>query len=314
MSGLLLSGLVRCQQLVSLRAFMAPPVLSLRHSWHATPCWRQRQQCVQPPGQAGMPSASGVRQLHGGRWRCRAAAAAQPADDLSVNALKRREQELQSSVADAVRVRSMGAADRLEAGPAAAGRSCSTLLPPVGGRSCSSVLNAMPSPVSCPQIANLPALKQRLAGLEEAAGAADLWEQRAKAQAVLQQLTALREEVRQLEQFGGQLEDLALAVELMEMEVGAACSRNSAKVVPAGCICSAASQVLPAKCCLSSAACSNRLLLATWLLAWSGKCICCCPNLQLQTRRSRCLPSTCAPAAGGGGSAAGCSVGGCCHL
>ena len=83
-----------------------------------------------------------------------------------------------------------------------------------------------PPPAPCPQVANLPDLKQRLAGLEEAAGAADLWEQRAKAQAVLQQLTALREEVRQLERFGGQLEDLALAVELMEMEVGAACSMD----------------------------------------------------------------------------------------
>ena len=131
MSGLLLSGLVRCQQLVSLRAFMAPPALSLRHSWQ---------------------SRSGARQLHGGRWRCRAAAAAQPADDLSVNALKRREQELQSSVADAVRVRSMGQADRLVVGPTAARNPRSTLLPPVGcGGSLSSVLNAMPSPVLAPR-------------------------------------------------------------------------------------------------------------------------------------------------------------------
>lgn len=152
MSGLLLSGLVRCQQLVSLRAFMAPPALSLRHSWQAMPCWRQRQQGVQPPRQPEMQSRSGARQLHGGRWRCRAAAAAQPADDLSVNALKRREQELQSSVADAVRVRSMGQADRLVVGPTAARNPRSTLLPPVGcGGSLSSVLNAMPSPVLAPR-------------------------------------------------------------------------------------------------------------------------------------------------------------------
>jgi hypothetical protein len=69
---------------------------------------------------------------------------------------------------------------------------------------------------------------------------------------VLQQLTALRQEVRQLEQFGGQLEDLALAVELLEMEVGAACTRNSATAVPAGCSPALPSQdpLLPAKCCL----------------------------------------------------------------
>lgn len=64
-------------------------------------------------------------------------------------------------------------------------------------------------------------MKQRLANLEEAASASDLWERRAHAQAVLQQLTALREEVAALEGFCGQLEDLGVALELLEMEVGA---------------------------------------------------------------------------------------------
>ena len=126
MVGLLLSGLLRCQQLVSLRTFMAPPARSLRHSCQALPYWRQRQECVHRLAQPEIQPGSGARQLHGGRWRCRAAAAAQPADDLSVNAIKRREQELQSSVADAVRVRSLGPADRLISGPAAAGRPRST--------------------------------------------------------------------------------------------------------------------------------------------------------------------------------------------
>ncbi|KAL4447579.1 hypothetical protein ABPG75_004798 [Micractinium tetrahymenae] len=68
------------------------------------------------------------------------------------------------------------------------------------------------------KVVDLPALKQRLAELEEAAAAGDLWEQRGKAAAVLQALTALREEVAQLDRFCGQLEDLAVAVELLEME------------------------------------------------------------------------------------------------
>lgn len=75
----------------------------------------------------------------------------------------------------------------------------------------------------CPaqlQVADLPSLKQRLAELEQAAAAEDLWEQRSRAQAVLQQLNQLREEVAQLERFSGQLDDLGVAVELLEMEVG----------------------------------------------------------------------------------------------
>ncbi len=71
------------------------------------------------------------------------------------------------------------------------------------------------------QVAGLPSLKQRLAELEQAAAAEDLWEQRGRAQAVLQQLNQLREEVGQLDRFSGQLDDLAVAVELLEMEVGA---------------------------------------------------------------------------------------------
>lgn len=75
-------------------------------------------------------------------------------------------------------------------------------------------------PPAAKQVADLPALKQRLAELEQAAAAEDLWEQRVRAQAVLQQLNQLREEVAQLDRFSGQLDDLAVAVELLEMEVG----------------------------------------------------------------------------------------------
>lgn len=75
-------------------------------------------------------------------------------------------------------------------------------------------------PPATKQVADLPALKQRLAELEQAAAAEDLWEQRVRAQAVLQQLNQLRDEVAQLDRFSGQLDDLAVAVELLEMEVG----------------------------------------------------------------------------------------------
>lgn len=69
-------------------------------------------------------------------------------------------------------------------------------------------------------MADLTTLRRRLAELEAAAGAGDLWEDQARAQAVLQQLTRLRSEVGQLDRFLGQLEDLAVACELLEMEVG----------------------------------------------------------------------------------------------
>lgn len=70
------------------------------------------------------------------------------------------------------------------------------------------------------QVADLPALRARLAQLEAAAAATDLWEQQARAQGVLRQLAAAREEVGALDRFSGQLEDLGVALELLEMEVG----------------------------------------------------------------------------------------------
>ncbi|PRW60636.1 peptide chain release factor chloroplastic [Chlorella sorokiniana] len=103
-------------------------------------------------------------------------------EDLSLNATKRRQQELAARVEDAIKV------------------------------------------------ADLPSLKQRLAELEQAAAAEDLWEQRSRAQAVLQQLNQLREEVAQLDRFSGQLEDLAVAVELLEMEEEAAVAAEAAGI------------------------------------------------------------------------------------
>ncbi|EFN59962.1 hypothetical protein CHLNCDRAFT_133064 [Chlorella variabilis] len=143
--------------------------------------WQQAAQLVLQPS----PSfSSSLRHLHASAWR--AAAAAHPADDQSLGILKRRQQELQERIQDAVKV------------------------------------------------ADLPSLKRRMAELEEAAGASDLWEQRARATAVLQQLTALREEVAALERFCGQLEDLGVAMELLEMEDEAGAQAMAAE---AGSIC-----------------------------------------------------------------------------
>ncbi|PSC68151.1 protease Do-like 9 [Micractinium conductrix] len=110
-------------------------------------------------------------------WRCQATASnssngssAALSEELSVNALKRRQDELQQRISDAVKV------------------------------------------------ADLPVLQARLAELEKAAAAEDLWVQRSKAAAVLQALTALREEVAVLHRFQAWLEDLAVAIELLEME------------------------------------------------------------------------------------------------
>lgn len=80
------------RSLVSLRAFVVPS--ALRTSW------RPSQQAACHPSDRAAPA----RQLHSAAWRCRAAAAAQSADDLSLNAVRRRQQELQARIDDAVKV------------------------------------------------------------------------------------------------------------------------------------------------------------------------------------------------------------------
>eukprot|EP00887_Chlorella_sp_A99_P003255 scaffold9.g3255.t1 len=82
------------------------------------------------------------------------------------------------------------------------------------------------------KVVDLAAAKARLAALEQQASAGDLWEQRGRAEALLRQITSLKDEVQgptrrtppaqELEAFCGQREDLEVAVELMEMEEEAA--------------------------------------------------------------------------------------------
>lgn len=80
--------------------------------------------------------------------------------------------------------------------------------------------HTIPAFLPCLQVANLPALKAQLAELEQAAASEGLWEQRERAQALLTKLNGVREEVGRLVALQGAMEDLQVAVELLEMEVG----------------------------------------------------------------------------------------------
>lgn len=96
--GSLLASVARCQ-LTNLRAFCAPCKLGLRQAWHrASPLpahwWHH-------PADA---PAFQSRALLSSVWRCRAATAAQPGLDLSLNSLKRRQAELQQRIEDALKV------------------------------------------------------------------------------------------------------------------------------------------------------------------------------------------------------------------
>ena len=68
------------------------------------------------------------------------------------------------------------------------------------------------------QVVDLATARARVAALEQQAAAGDLWERRERAEALLRQLTGLREEVSEVESFCARREDLAVALELLEME------------------------------------------------------------------------------------------------
>ena len=141
------------------------------------------------------------------RWRACAAAADL---DVSLNALRRRGLELEAQINAALQAR---AAATLRRRP----RACSPQPP-------------FPVPV---QVADVDALRARLAELEEQAASADLWDRRERAQGVLQAVNAAREELAQLDAFHGQMDDLRVALELLEMEVRVCeCARSAALLLP----------------------------------------------------------------------------------
>ena len=69
------------------------------------------------------------------------------------------------------------------------------------------------------KVANVPAVKQKIADLESRAAAGDLWDDPSKAAAVMEQLGSVKDDLATSEGLDAQLEDLQLALELLELEV-----------------------------------------------------------------------------------------------
>jgi hypothetical protein len=61
-------------------------------------------------------------------------------------------------------------------------------------------------------------MQRRVPDLEARAASSDLWEQPAQAQALLQELTALRESLAEMDRFEGMLGDVDVAVDLLQMD------------------------------------------------------------------------------------------------
>lgn len=68
------------------------------------------------------------------------------------------------------------------------------------------------------KVADLEGLRTQLASLEQASGSETLWDDRAAAQSLLQRVTVVRDEISALESLTNRSEDLALAIELLELE------------------------------------------------------------------------------------------------
>ncbi len=71
-------------------------------------------------------------------------------------------------------------------------------------------------------IFDLPALQANIQDLEQTAAQPDLWEDQARAQAVLQELNDLKAHVQRLQQWQATLDDTRAILELLELEVDAA--------------------------------------------------------------------------------------------
>ncbi|WP_448562441.1 peptide chain release factor 2 [Trichothermofontia sp.] len=69
---------------------------------------------------------------------------------------------------------------------------------------------------------DLPALQANIQDLEQTAAQPDLWEDQARAQAVLQELNDLKAHVQRLQQWQATLDDTRAILELLELEVDAA--------------------------------------------------------------------------------------------
>jgi hypothetical protein len=69
------------------------------------------------------------------------------------------------------------------------------------------------------QVSDLDSIEKRLADQEEASMAADFWDDPQRAQQVVRSAGALKDDVRRLKGYQGQLGDLQVALELLDLEV-----------------------------------------------------------------------------------------------
>ena len=201
--------------------------------------WCARPLSIQPLVQLTRPSACGTAACAATSWGCplssrhhsryvaaRALAAteqqaAEPSAEAatSVAALAGRAQQAQAVVADIVQacpLVSILARQLLRTclHGAAAPLSMHQLdvkVPPVCG-----LLDAR---IACKQAANVAELRRRLAELEGAASAADLWESQERAQATLQQMADVKGTLEEVEGFQALLADVSTAAELAQLEV-----------------------------------------------------------------------------------------------
>ena len=80
------------------------------------------------------------------------------------------------------------------------------------------------------KVADLSSLKTQLASLEKDAGAETLWDDRAAAQALLQRVNIVRDEIQALDTLQNRVDDLALAVELLELESSDAAAAEASSI------------------------------------------------------------------------------------
>lgn len=83
------------------------------------------------------------------------------------------------------------------------------------------------------QVADLSDLRTQLSSLEKDAGAETLWNDRASAQALLQRVNIVRDEIHALESLQNKADDLVLALELLELESSEAAAAEASSIASA---------------------------------------------------------------------------------
>ena len=81
------------------------------------------------------------------------------------------------------------------------------------------------------RVANVQGLRTELAALEQQTGAESLWDDREAAQKLLQRLNTTRDELQAVETLVSRLDDLAVAVELLELDLDSAEAVDEARTI-----------------------------------------------------------------------------------